>query len=41
MSHKPPHAWRQLLKKGQYIAPLQLTADNHLACDINAMDLKD
>jgi hypothetical protein len=31
---------RQLLKERQNVAPPQLTADNHLAFRINAMDLK-
>jgi hypothetical protein len=33
-------AWRQLLEERQDIAPLQLTADYHLASAINAVDLK-
>jgi hypothetical protein len=33
-------AWRQLLKKRQDLATLQLAANNHLPGGINAMDLE-
>src|SRR6187551_8740 len=33
-------AGRQLLEESQNVAPPQLTADNHLAFGISAMDLK-
>src|SRR5258708_11599696 len=33
-------ARRQLLKEGQHIPPLQLTAKNNIAIRINAVDLK-
>jgi len=33
-------AWLQLLEARQHIATLQLTANNHLASSINAMNLK-
>jgi hypothetical protein len=33
-------AWRQLLEERQNVAPLQLTADDHLASRINAVDLE-
>src|SRR4030095_9468112 len=36
----PDQARRQLLEERQNAAPPQLTADNHLALRINAMDLK-
>src|SRR6476659_6650389 len=36
----PDQARRQLLEERQNVAPPQLTADNHLALRINAMDLK-
>jgi hypothetical protein len=31
----------QLLKERNYLAPLQLTADDHLAASVNAVDLED
>ena len=34
-------AWRQLLEERQDVATLQLTADDHLAGSINAVNLKD
>jgi hypothetical protein len=34
------HTWRQLMEELQDIAALQLTADDHLARNINAVDLK-
>ena len=37
----PTQAWRQLLKEGQDVATLQLTADDYLASSINAVDLED
>jgi len=33
-------AWRHLLEERQDKAPLELTADDHLASGINAVDLK-
>src|SRR4029077_20735010 len=33
-------AWRQLLEECQDITSLQLAADHHLACRVNAVDLK-
>jgi hypothetical protein len=33
-------AWRQLLEECQHIATLDLTADDHLARGINAVNLK-
>ena len=34
-------AWRQLLEERQDVTTLQLTADDHLAGSINAVDLED
>jgi hypothetical protein len=33
-------ARRQLLKESQHTTPLQLPPNDHLAIDVNAMDLK-
>jgi hypothetical protein len=34
-------AGRQLLKERNYLPPLQLTTDDHLAPSVNAVDLED
>ena len=33
-------AWRQLLEIDQHIAPLELTAEDHIALRIDAVNLK-
>jgi hypothetical protein len=36
----PKPCW-QLLKERNYLAPLQLTTDNHFAASVNAVNLED
>jgi hypothetical protein len=33
-------AWWQLLEERNYLAPLQLAADDHLTASVNAVNLK-
>src|SRR5579863_2001231 len=40
-SFNTDQAWWELLKECQYVAPLELTADNDVALRIDAMNLKD